>query len=186
MSDADPQAFLQAMYKEQCDQARQHETMRQQVTSTLLVLAAAIATATASALAAFLRPTPDVRAIAFLALPGLAIVWIANLGKRLSIKHYERNQLHIERSRQYRRRLTELFPESDYSEINKFADEEHEKNLRKKKNQRVIEVIDQNLYQYWVDIFGLLSGVGYLLIIIPILVAVIAWTWPLVAPLIRF
>lgn len=185
MSDADPQAFLQAMYKEQCDQARQHETMRQQVTSTLLVLAAAIATATASALAAFLRPTHDVRAIAFLALPGLAIVWIANLGKRLSIKHYERNQLHIERSRQYRRRLTDLFPKTDYSEINKFADEEHKKN-HGKKNPRVIEVIDQNLYQYWVDIFGLLSGVGYFLIIFPILVAVLAWAWPLVAPLIRF
>ncbi|MCK1689581.1 hypothetical protein [Bradyrhizobium sp. 145] len=186
MSDADPQAFLQAMYKEQCDQARQHETMRQQVTSTLLVLAAAITTATASTIAAFLRLTPDVRAIAFLALPGLAIVWIANLGKRLSIKHYERNQLHVERSRQYRRRLTDLFPKTDYSEINKFADEEHKKNHGKKKNLRVIEVIDQNLYQYWVDIFGLLSGAGYFLIVIPILIAVVAWAWPLVALFIRF
>lgn len=47
MSDA--QSFLQAMYKEQCDQARQHETMRQQGTTLVLTLSAAIAAFTGAA-----------------------------------------------------------------------------------------------------------------------------------------
>src|SRR4051812_33331567 len=35
---SDPQVYLQAMYKEQCDQARQHEVMRQQSTTLILTL----------------------------------------------------------------------------------------------------------------------------------------------------
>jgi hypothetical protein len=35
---SDPQSFLQAMYEEECDQARQHESMRRQGTTPVLML----------------------------------------------------------------------------------------------------------------------------------------------------
>src|SRR5438045_2873711 len=45
----DEQTFLQAMYKEQYDQTRQHETLRQQSTTLIFALAGTMATVAGAA-----------------------------------------------------------------------------------------------------------------------------------------
>jgi hypothetical protein len=79
----DEQTFLQAMYKEQCDQARQHESMRQQSTTLVLAVSAALATIGGSALSATVAPLYNAgvpRVVAFYALLGWVIWRLAQLG----------------------------------------------------------------------------------------------------------
>src|ERR1700732_1188944 len=109
----DPQTYLQAMYKEQCDQARQHENMRQQSTTLVLAVSAALATVGGTAFSATVQPLLSAGApwvLALYALLGWVVMELARLGKALSLKHYERNMLHVARARQYRQRLLVLFP----------------------------------------------------------------------------
>ena len=117
------------MYKEQCDQARQHESMRQQSTTLVLAVSAALATIGGSALSATVAPLYNAGVpwvVAFYALLGWVIWRLAQLGEALSLKHYERNKLHVARARQYRRWLVELFPNSDYGKANANADKGHQ------------------------------------------------------------
>jgi hypothetical protein len=171
---SDPQAFLLAMYKEQCDQARQHEIMRQQSTTLILTVSTTIATVAGVTLSATIKPLLDARVpwlVAFYALLGWLIVKLAQLGERLSLKHYERNKLHVERARQYRRRLTDLFQNADYSEVNKNADQEHKNKWAKDRLQP--SIIEGRLHQYWIDIFTFVRYVGIALVVIPAVLAIV-------------
>jgi hypothetical protein len=91
---ADLQSFLQAMYKEQCDQARQHETMRQQATTIALSVAAAVvslAAASGGALAFIggsgTLPNVHPGLVALYSLLGLFVIGIGRHGRKLSLKH---------------------------------------------------------------------------------------------------
>jgi hypothetical protein len=80
----EPQAYLQAMYKEQCDQARQHEGMRQQSTTLILALSGALAAVAGTALSATAKILMDAGVpwvVATYALVGWIIVRLAHLGQ---------------------------------------------------------------------------------------------------------
>jgi len=169
---SDPQSFLQAMYKEQCDQARQHENMRQQSTTLILTLSGSIATAAGATFALTGKHLLDSEApwlMTIYVLLGALIMKLAQLGKRLSLKHYERNKLHVERARQYRRRLINLFQATDYHEVNKDADKEHAKEWAEDRLDP--SIIKARLHQYWIDIFRFVGYFGFALVVIPIVLA---------------
>jgi hypothetical protein len=110
-----PDAVLIAMYKEQCDQARQHETLRQQATIVALTLMTGIISL-ASLLAVFATSKdfgtlwlPRVRLID--QALGWILVILGALATLLSLKHYERNRSHTVRARAYRTLLEGHYPE---------------------------------------------------------------------------
>lgn len=165
MSDA--QSFLLAMYKEQCDQARQHETMRQQSTGLVLTLSAAMAAFTGAALSATVSPLLTAKVPWILVLYSLlgVVVWkLAALGEGLSLKHYERNKLHVARARQYRRRLTSLFSGSDYDRVNSEADDDHKSEWERNELEPLI--IKSRLHQYWIDVFKFIRYLGLTMVLI--------------------
>jgi len=169
----DPQSFLQAMYKEQCDQARQHESMRQLSTTLVLTLSTALATVGGAALSATVTPLFDAGIPWVLALYALLgwVVWrLAKLGEGLSLKHYERNKLHVSRARQYRRWLVGLFPTADYGKANANADKDHESEWARDRLESGI--IKERLHQHWVNIFAFVRYLGIALVGIPIALAV--------------
>jgi hypothetical protein len=169
----DPQSFLQAMYKEQCDQARQHENMRQQSTSLVLTLSTALAAVSGTALSTTVKPLVDEGVPWVLALYALLgwVVWrLAQLGESFSLKHYERNKLHIARSRQYRGWLVDLFPDATYGTANANADIDHE--LEWKKDGLKVEIIHERLHQHWIAIFAFVRYLGIALVAIPIALAI--------------
>lgn len=169
----DPQSFLQAMYKEQCDQARQHETMRQQSTTLALALSAALATVGGTALSATVKPLFEAGIPWVLALYALLgwVVWrLARLGEGISLKHYERNKLHIARARQYRRWLIDLFPTANYGYANINADMDHESEWAR--DGLEFAIIKQRLHRHWIDIFTFVRYLGIALVGVPIALAV--------------
>lgn len=79
-----PDDFMLAMYQEHVTQGRQHEILRER--------AAALTVATAAALLAFIAHDgihPDDCPL------GWALVVLGILGAAVSLKHYERNRLHV-------------------------------------------------------------------------------------------
>jgi hypothetical protein len=174
-------AFLQTMYKEQCDQARQHETMRQQATAIAMTAATAVvalAGASGGALA-FMIGTgnlPHVHPGLFVlySLLGLFVIGIGRHGRKLSLKHYERNQMHTARARAYRRRLEELFPDYKFGdELRNGAASAHENLWRREAGDQAAEVINERLYVLWIGLFKFLTWVGGFLIVVPLIVAAI-------------
>jgi hypothetical protein len=177
-SRAELQSFLQAMYKEQCDQARQHETMRQQATTIVLTVAGVVvslAAASGGALA-FMRGSgglPNVYPglFALYSLLGFFVIGIGRHGRKLSVKHYERNQMHTARARVYRQRLEILFPGYRFGDdLRKEAQSAHEKDWSKEARENAARVINERLYVLWIDLFRFLNGVGVFLIVVPLIV----------------
>jgi len=169
----DSQSFLQAMYKEQCDQARQHENMRQQSTSLVLTLSTALSAVSGTAVSATVKPLVDAGIPWVLALYALLgwVVWrMAQLGESFSLKHYERNKLHVARSRQYRHWLVNLFPDAHYATANENADVDHE--IEWKKDGLNLEIIHERLHQHWLSIFAFVRYLGIVLVAIPIALAI--------------
>jgi hypothetical protein len=167
----DPQTYLQAMYKEQCDQARQHENMRQQSMTLVLAVSAALATVGGTALAATVQPLLSVGApwvLALYALLGWVVMELARLGKALSLKHYERNMLHVARARQYRQRLIDLFPNTDYGSVNDDADKCHKAEWKLDSS-----IIEARLHEYWLGIYTFVRYLGIALIVIPVALAIV-------------
>ena len=173
----DDQKFLQAMFKEQCDQARQHENMRQQSTTLVVAVSAALATVSGTAISATVNPLLDADVpwvLGFYALLGVVVIKLAELCKGLSLKHYERNRMHVERAKQYRNRLWNLFPSADYSKVNDAADVDHE--MEWTKDGLAKSIIDERLHKHWINIYRYVWYLGIALIAIPIFLA-IALTW---------
>lgn len=169
----DPQTFLQAMYKEQCDQARQHENMRQQSTTFVLTTSTALAAIGGAALSATVAPLLSAGVpwvLSLYALLGWVIWQLAKLGKEMSLKHYERNKLHVSRARQYRQWLVELFPKADYSEANANADRDHETEWVK--DGLAPSIIATRLHQHWIDIFAFVRYLGVAMAGIPVVLAI--------------
>jgi hypothetical protein len=176
---AELQSFLQAMYKEQCDQARQHETMRQQATTIAVTIAGAVvslAGASGGALA-FMRGSGNLPNVypglfAVYSLLGLFVIGIGHHGRKLSLKHYERNPLHTARARAYRKRLEELFPGYRFGDdLRNGAQSAHEKDWRKEAGEKAAGMINERLYMLWIDLFKFLNWVGGFLIVVPLIVA---------------
>jgi hypothetical protein len=199
------QNFLQVMFKEQCDQARQHETLRQQSTSLVLTIVgaiAALATASGGALIFYKSdPNGSMRfspwLLALYSLLGLLIIGVSHHGRKLSLKHYERNRMHTVRARVYRALLEDLFPlqygerartlsrihhESRKGEAKKKAANERygewagfngnfDGEWAKVTDGRIQDVIEQPLFRLWVNLYRFLSLVGMFLLAIPLIVA---------------
>jgi hypothetical protein len=81
--------------------------------------------------------------------------------------------MHVERAKQYRNRLWNLFPTKDYNNAIRAADEEHEKEWKK---EELPPIIEEPLHKYWIEIFDYVWWLGIALIAIPIFLA-IALTW---------
>jgi hypothetical protein len=180
LSLAERQSFLQAMYKEQCDQARQHETMRQQVTTIAMALVGTVvsfAAASGGALGFFSRgnglPNIPPAFFALYSLLGFFVIGIGHHGRKLSLKHYERNRTHTARARAYRKRLEELFPRCG-DDLRKEAERDHENRWKRDDaGDNAAYVIKQRLYRLWVNLFLFVNLIGVFLIVIPLVVAVL-------------
>ena len=179
---AETLSFLLAMYKEQSDQARQHETMRQQATTIALTLAGVVVSLAAASggSLAFLKergslPNLSPGFFALYSLLGFFVIGIGRHGRRLSLKHYERNQMHTARSREYRKHLEDLFPGYGFGDkLRADARDAHQKQWKSEGSEyQTPGVADQRLYTMWIELFNFLNWVGAFLIVIPLMIAVI-------------
>lgn len=172
------QSFLQAMYKEQCDQARQHETMRQQATTLVITLTGAVVSIAAASggILAFIRGSgnnPDVHPLLLVlySFLGVFVIFLARHGRKLSMKHYERSQFHTERARAYRRRAEELFNSMKYKEDHRQARLDHEAKWREEIGGKGEAIVKQRLYVLWNQMFDFLVWVGVFLVVVPLFAA---------------
>jgi hypothetical protein len=172
------------MYKEQCDQARQHETLRQQSTTLIFALAGTmgtvagvVATLTTSKLLA-----EGMHWVFLLYAPlGILITSMADFGRHLSLKHYERNRHHIKYASLYRKRLEAMFPDANYEALRKKAESEHKSEWPKEskvKKGLAKHIYDSNTFRFWRNMYYFLMGVGILLIILPLSFGLYPqWVW---------
>jgi hypothetical protein len=96
------ETILLAVYKENADQARQHELFRQTITT----LVAGITGAVIGLLS--LKETAAVLQSPLLPVAGSFLAVIGTFGLIASMKHYERNRMHVERLRRARAQLDQL------------------------------------------------------------------------------
>src|SRR4029079_3041712 len=96
------ETILLAIYKENADQARQHELFRQTITT----LVAGITGAVISLLS--LKDASAVLRSPLLPVAGIFLAIIGTFGLIASMKHYERNRMHIQRIRKIRAALDAL------------------------------------------------------------------------------
>lgn len=82
------------MYEEQVRHARHHETLRSHSTNLIIAISAAIL--------AFLSANSASTSNRQQCIFGIFIIIVNVYGIFMSLKHYERNQLHIAVSREYR------------------------------------------------------------------------------------
>ena len=116
------ETILLAVYKENADQARQHELFRQTITT----LVAGITGAVIGLLS--LKETAAVLQSPLLPAAGSFLAVIGAFGLVASMKHYERNRMHVERLRQARTLLDELTSTKNLlATIKKNAKTEHAK-----------------------------------------------------------
>lgn len=108
--------MLKTLYREHTDQARHHETARAQATNLILVLAAVLTG---------LVTTKSSFGAQGIILTGWAIVGLGVFGVLLSLKHHERNRLHLTIARTYRDYLAARLSDSTIRELSGFGREEH-------------------------------------------------------------
>jgi len=114
------ETILLAIYKENADQARQHELFRQTITT----LVAGITGAVIGLLS--LKETTAVLKSALLPVAGSFLLVLGTFGLIASLKHYERFRMHVERLRQTRTLLDELTSTKQLlSKINEEAAKAH-------------------------------------------------------------
>jgi hypothetical protein len=168
----DLQLFYQSMYKEERDQARQHETLRQQSTTLLFALSGAISAATAGIIgstATNLLTSGGVLVVGFYSVFGIFVSAIGWFGRELSLKHFELSDMHFWYATQYRLRLQEFFPGSS---IDLNQDEANGKDCDRHRAMKA-----RDAYQYWIDLYLFLIALGVVLAIMPIAL-IIFWYWP--------
>jgi hypothetical protein len=171
----DPQNFLQTMYKEQCDQARQHEMLRQQSTTILVTVSTAIITFTGVAATPIFTGLDHAgykKFFAIYSIIGLFIVGLGWFGRQLSLKHYERSRFNRERARAYRAELEKLFEPAQYGRsLRVAADEIHLQTWKKDTPDHKGTMVSADLYTYWLNIYYFIMLFGILLLIGPIVAA---------------
>lgn len=168
-------AFLQAMYKEQCDQARQHETLRQQSTTLVFALSGTIAVVSGAILSAadksaFASQRPWMTVL--YAVLGIFVTALAWFGRELSLKHYERNRMHTERAAAYRRELEGAFSQTKYERLRESAKQSHERNWTEEAGPRSATVIKSRAFLYWMGMYKFLMALGVVMTVLPIVLAI--------------
>jgi len=157
----DAQNFLQAMYKEQCDQARQHENMRQQSTSLVVTVCSALVAFSTTAASWF--ATRGGSGLVLMAT-GSLVLCLGWFGRALSLKHYERNRMHTTRAGGYRRELEQLFPGMPYGgALRNRMETDHETDWKANSPDPTGAVIASHLYQSWMAIYWFVIALGVLL-----------------------
>ena len=161
---AEVQTFLQAMYKEQCDQARQHEALRQQGTTITLTLAGAIltaSTATASTVMAGLCALGMPWLFAGYALPGLFLIGLGWFSRMLSLKHYERNRFHTTRAGWYRTEIENMTGRPELGKpLRDGSYQSHEKKWRRNWPGRNGDVVEDRVHSVWLRMYGFVAAIG--------------------------
>jgi len=142
--------LLVMMYQENVTQCRHHETQRATVTSSIVAIDTIII-----ALITFDRTltSSDIPLTLFLILLGI-------FGATFTLKHYERYRMHLQRSRQYRRKLDELFANNNLEELKDKADEIHFAKHKDKTNFRH--------HYWWTGLHLAVTIIGITLIIIEV------------------
>ena len=102
------------MYEENAEHARQHENMRGTATGLFIALIAGVM--------AFAAGENEHRIV----VSGFIVCAVSVLGGLINYKHYERYNLHLRRSRKYRKALEQSIPIS-CSVLKVNADQEHNK-----------------------------------------------------------
>jgi hypothetical protein len=156
----DPQLFYQSMYKEERDQARQHEALRQQSTTLIFALSGVISTATGAIIGSTAIPllnAGDTVVVLLYSAFGIFVAAIGWFGRKLSYRHFELSEMHFYCATQYRLRLQSFFPDSAI----KFDEQD----------------ISGDAYKYWMNLYFFVMALGLLLTIVPI--ALIFWHPPL-------
>lgn len=178
---ADAQSFLQAMYKEQVDQARQHEALRQQSTTIALTLSGAIltaTTATASAVMTGLCALHMPWLFAGYALPGIFLVGLGWFGRTLSLKHYERNRFHSKRAGWYRTAIEDMIgrPEIGRS-LRDGSYTAHKANWEKNWPGREGKIVVERVHKIWMQLYYFVMALGAVLALVATLAALlVTWT----------
>lgn len=173
----DEQTFLQAMYKEQCDQARQHEALRQQSTTLIFALSGTIAALGAAAIGmttgkeGLLAPgLPSM--LALYAALGIFVTALGWFGRKLSVKHYERNKMHVEYGRAYRRELEKMFSSPKYKALRQAALRKHRERWNAEEGRRAKQVYESRAFILWMDMYFFLMGLGIIMMLIAIAFAI--------------
>lgn len=112
--------ILLTIYKENADQARQHELFRETIT-------AIVGGVTGAVLSLSLKEATAALESPLLPLAGIFLAIMATFGLIASMKHYERNRLHVERMKGIRKALDALpgMPPNLLSGINATAKTNH-------------------------------------------------------------
>jgi hypothetical protein len=161
---ADIQSFLLAMYKEQTDQARQHEALRKQSTTIALTVSGAIltaATATSPSVMQGLCALNMPWLFAGYALLGLFLVALGWFGRTLSLKHYERNRYHTTRAEWYRTELEKMTGRPDNGKLLRDGSSaKHEKRWKESWKGRDGEIVHQGLHKFWMQLYYFVIAIG--------------------------
>jgi len=160
----DKQTFLLAMYKEQCDQARQHESQRQQGATLVLALCSAM-TVFAGATAAWASSRSGSLAFTIPLLgAGIFICLLGVFGRRFSLKHYERSRLHVARATIYREDLEKLYP--GVGDLRTKMDKRHADEWLERRGGRLTWVIKASLFRYWISLHSFIILWGAALVVV--------------------
>jgi hypothetical protein len=142
----DEAELLWRMCNEEYSQARQHETQRASMTTIGVTLSVAAI--------GFITFDSKLSAID---LPlALIVVGIGVFGFFFTLKHYERFQFHIERSRVYRGKLEGFYPAADIGSLRSWAESKH-----KKKFPRLFQI---RLYWFWLGIHASIGLLGLIVL----------------------
>jgi hypothetical protein len=153
-SPPDLQAFYQSMYKEERDQARQHEALRQQSTTLIFALSGVISTATGAIIGTTAIPLLNwgkwgSLVVAFYSVFGLFVSTLGWLGRRLSFRHFELSDMHFKYAREYRLRLQNMFPGSAIAAV----EEKHSVRDLEDRSADRIGTTPRYAYEYWMDLY---------------------------------
>lgn len=142
--------ILVTMYEENVTQCRHHETQRSAVTSSILTIDTIII-----GLITFDKAitSSDIPLSIFLFFIGL-------FGAGFSLKHYERYSLHLQRAREFRNKIDELFADNLILSLKIKADNEHEKYFPKFRKYRH--------HFWWIGIHLIVAAIGVTLTLIAI------------------
>jgi len=137
--------LLWRLYADNREYARAHESQRSAAANLIVAISAGLL-----GLATFDQKltVADLPLTLFLMLVGL-------FGAVFSSKHYERTRLHLNRARQYLRRLNDLFPEDRIVDLQKQGDAENERAFPR--------LYHLKLNSLWNGFYLLISFLGFVL-----------------------
>ena len=132
------------MYEEQVRHARHHETLRTQSTNLIIVISAAILAYLSSKL---VLPSQII-------VIGIFLILINLYGCIISLKHYERSQMHLEVSRHYRDVLSSLSAAggTELNEVRKAGRDAH--------NNQPNPIRKLRVYFLWAALHVLIALIG--------------------------